>query len=158
MTKQNDRSRLAEVLRFAVTGGVCFLIEFAVLVLLRELLHLDTLIATPIAFLVSVAVNYLLCMAWVFSGAKDGGAAAKVGFMVTSLMGLVLNELLMLLFRLVLGENGVLLTVFGFTATMYMLNKALATLLVMVWNYFTKRAVLQSGLIARLTQAVTSRK
>ena len=148
-------SRLSEVVRFALTGGVCFVIEFAVLVLLRELVRLDTLIATPIAFTVSVIVNYLLCIAWVFDGVKDNGATAKVGFVVTSLIGLVLNEGLMLLFRVTLGEETVLLTVFGFTVTMYMLNKVIATGVVMVWNYFTKRAVLQSDLIARLAARIS---
>lgn len=148
-------NRLTEVIRFAVTGGVCFVIEFAVLVLLRELMHLDTLIATPIAFTVSVIVNYLMCIAWVFDGVKEQGTTAKVGFVVTSLIGLVLNELLMLLFRVTLGEDTVLLTLFGFTATMYMLNKVIATGVVMVWNYFTKRAVLQSDLIARLAAHIS---
>ena len=143
-------SRLGEVVRFALTGGVCFLVEFAVLVLLKEGLGLDTLLATPIAFTVSVIVNYALCMRWVFRGARDGGAAAKAGFAVTSVMGLVLNEGLMLLFRVMLGEDAVLLTLLGYPVTMYMLNKVLSTLLVMVWNYFTKKAVLQSGLIQRL--------
>lgn len=151
----NPLSRIKEVIRFVVTGGVCFVIEFIALVLLKEQLHLDTLIATPIAFTISVIVNYLLCMAWVFGGAKDGGTAAKVGFAVTSIIGLLLNEMLMLLLRVTFGETTVLFTLFGFTVTMYMLNKAIATLLVMVWNYFTKRAVLQSGLIARLTAKLT---
>ena len=145
-------SRLKEVIRFALTGGICFVIEFAVLVALKELLRIDTLIATPIAFLVSVAFNYVLCMAWVFRGAKDQGAVAKAGFLVTSVIGLFLNEGLMLLFRILLGEETVLLNLFGFGVTMYMLNKVLATLLVMVWNYFTKRAVLQSPIVAQMTQ------
>ena len=148
--RDKTESRLGEMVRFALTGGVCFLVEFAVLVLLKEGLGLDTLIATPIAFALSVVVNYALCMRWVFRGARDGGAAAKAGFAVTSVMGLVLNEGLMLLFRVILGEDTVLLTLLGYPVTMYMLNKALSTLLVMVWNYFTKKAVLQSGLIQRL--------
>ena len=148
--RDKTESRLGEVVRFALTGGVCFLVEFAALVLLKEGLGLDTLIATPIAFALSVVVNYALCMRWVFRGARDGGAAAKAGFAVTSVMGLVLNEGLMLLFRVILGEDAVLLTLLGYPVTMYMLNKALSTLLVMVWNYFTKKAVLQSGLIQRL--------
>lgn len=152
MSGKKNTSRLGEIIRFVVTGGVCFAVEFVVLVLLVDTLHLDTLIATPIAFLVSVIVNYLMCMAWVFEGTKDAGAAAKVGFLITSLIGLLLNELLMLLFRVTLGETMVLFTIFGFTATMYMLNKCLATLIVMVWNYFTKRAVLQSDIIRRLTR------
>ena len=148
--RKKTESRLGEVVRFALTGGICFLVEFAALVLLKEGLGMDTLIATPIAFALSVVVNYALCMRWVFRGARDGGAAAKAGFAVTSVMGLVLNEGLMLLFRVMLGEDAVLLTLLGYPVTMYMLNKVLATLLVMVWNYFTKKAVLQSGLIQRL--------
>lgn len=148
--REKTESRLGEVVRFALTGGICFLVEFAALVLLKEGLGLDTLIATPIAFALSVVVNYALCMRWVFRGARDGGAAAKAGFAVTSVMGLVLNEGLMLLFRVMLGEDAVLLTLLGYPVTMYMLNKVLSTLLVMVWNYFTKKAVLQSGLIQRL--------
>ena len=78
--------------------------------------------------------------------------------MVTSVIGLVLNELLMILFRVTLGEETVLLTVFGFTATMYMLNKSLATLIVMVWNYLTKRAILQSEAMAKLVDRLHGRK
>ena len=137
------KDKLMETLRFVITGGVCFLVEFVFLVLLRDGAGLDTLIATPIAFLISVAVNYLLCVRWVFSGASDQGGAARAGFLVTSVMGLLLNELFMLLFRALFGEDGVILTLFGFTVTMYMLNKALSTLLVMIWNYFTKRAILR---------------
>ena len=148
--REKTESRLGEVIRFALTGGICFLVEFAALVLLKEGLGLDTLIATPIAFALSVVVNYALCIRWVFRGATDGGAAAKAGFAVTSVMGLVLNEGLMLLFRVMLGEDAVLLTLLSYPVTMYMLNKVLSTLLVMVWNYFTKKAVLQSGLIQRL--------
>ncbi len=135
-----------EGLRFILTGGVCFLVEFACLVFLRDTVGLDTLIATPIAFLISVILNYLLCVKWVFGGAKDQGNSAKLGFLVTSVMGLFLNELLMLIFRGVFGEDTVVLTLFGFTITMYMINKVLSTGIVMVWNYFTKRAILKKGI------------
>ena len=143
----NKNNRLMEGLRFIVTGGVCFLVEFAALVLLRDPCGLDTLISVPIAFLISVILNYLLCAKWVFSGAKEQGNTAKAGFLVTSVMGLFLNELLMFIFRNIFGEDTVILTVFGFSVTMYMLNKALSTGVVMVWNYFTKRAILKKGLL-----------
>lgn len=139
---EQKKGRTAEVIRFALTGGVCFLVELAVLILLKGKLGIDTLIATPVAFLISVILNYLLCVVWVFRGAKNRGAGAKAGFLITSVIGLGLNELLMLLFRLILGEDAVILTVFGKTVNMYVLNKCLATLIVMIWNYFSKRAVL----------------
>ena len=139
---EERKSRTGEVIRFALTGGICFVVELAVLILLKGRLGIDTLIVTPIAFLISVILNYLLCVIWVFRGAKNRGAGAKAGFLITSLIGLGLNELLMLLFRLTLGEEAVILTLGTREINMYVLNKCLATLIVMIWNYFSKRAVL----------------
>jgi len=144
MGNKKGSSRFQEIVRFLVTGVVCFAVEFVLLVLLRELFHMDTLIATPIAFLGSVTVNYLMCVAWVFEGTKNSGKATQVGFVLTSAMGLVFNEIFMLVFRFILGEDTILFTFLGFAVSMYMVNKALATLLVMIWNYFTKRAMLQA--------------
>ncbi len=152
MSDQQKSGRTGEIIRFAVAGGICFLIEFGILVLLKENLKTDTLIATPLAFLISVAVNYLLCVKWVFQKAGDAGMTAKAGFLITSLIGLALNELLMLLFRITLGEETVLFTVAGRNISMYMVNKALATLLVMIWNYFTKKAILTSEWTKKLSR------
>ena len=139
---EQKKSRTAEVIRFALTGGVCFVVELAVLILLKGKFGVDTLIATPIAFLISVILNYLLCVVWVFRGAKHRGAGAKAGFLITSLIGLGLNELPMLVVRLTLGEDAVILTLGSRTINMYVLNKCIATLVVMIWNYFSKRPVL----------------
>ena len=113
------------------------------LVLFRDTVGMDTLVATPLAFLISVALNYLLCVKWVFHGVGEQKRSAQAGFLLTSVMGLLLNEGLMLLFRVLFGEDSVICQVFSFTVTMYMVNKALATLIVMVWNYFTKRMILR---------------
>ena len=134
---------MKEIIRFAISGGACFLIEFALLVLLRDTCGLDTLVATPIAFTVSVIVNYLFCVKWVFPDAGKQGNKARIAFFISSIMGLFLNEGLMWLFRVLFGEDAVVMTVFGFTVTMYMVNKVLATLIVMVWNYITKRYILK---------------
>ena len=142
-----NKNRLMEGLRFIVTGGVCFLVELAALVLLRDTCGLDTLIAVPVAFLISVILNYLLCVKWVFSGADGQGNTAKAAFLVTSVMGLLLNELLMYIFGNVFGEDQAILTLFGFTVKMYMVNNVLSIGIVMVWNYFTKRAILKKGLL-----------
>ena len=144
---RTDKKRISEMIRFALTGGICFLVEFVCLVALKEELGLDTLIATPIAFLISVAVNYLMCVKWVWPDAKDKGNTAKLGFLITSVIGLFLNEGLMLLFRIAFGEEQVLISIAGYGLSMYMVNKVAATLLVMIWNYFTKKAILKSAFL-----------
>ncbi|MFR3409128.1 MAG: GtrA family protein [Christensenellales bacterium] len=75
-----------------MTGGVVLLIEArAVLSLLRRFRGLDVNIGTPIAFLVSVVANYLLCVKWVFPGADGSGGKTKAGFVLTSGIGFFLN-------------------------------------------------------------------
>ena len=138
-------NRLKEILRFTLTGGVCTLIEYAALYILKEWLHMGAVAATPIAFLISVVFNYLLCVRWVFPGAKEGSRKAQLGFVITSGMGFFLNWFLMWALTALFGEDVALFTLFGFTLEMWMVNKVIATALVMVWNYFTKRWVLKGG-------------
>ena len=45
------RTRLREAVRFVVTGGLCFLVEFAFLVLFRDTVGLDTLVAAALVSL-----------------------------------------------------------------------------------------------------------
>ena len=135
--------RLKEIIKFAFTGGVCFVIEYAALILLKELLHIPVVAATPIAFLISVVFNYLLCVKWVFDGAQEGSKKAQLGFLITSVMGLLLNWVIMWALTSLFGEDALLFALFGIEIKVYMLNKVIATGLVMVWNYFTKRYVLK---------------
>lgn len=135
--------KVKEIVRFAITGGVCFLIEYAALIVLKEWFGLSVLIATPISFLVSVMINYILCICWVFPDAKDGSRKAQLGFLLTSLMGLVQNWLIMWILTSLFGEDKVLFTVLGLSVKVYMVNKVIATLEGMIWNYFTKRYVLK---------------
>ena len=135
--------RLKEILKFAFTGGVCFVIEYAALILLKELLHIPVVAATPVAFLISVVFNYLLCVKWVFDGAQEGSKKAQLGFLITSVMGLLLNWVIMWALTSLFGEDALLFALFGIEIKVYMLNKVIATGLVMVWNYFTKRYVLK---------------
>lgn len=136
------RERTGEVLRFAAAGAAGFAVELAVLYLLREKLGMDTLAAAAIAFTVSVVVNYLMCALWVFRGAREQSGKSKAAFFLTSVIGLAINEGMMLLFRTLWGEDKVVFTVLSFAVKMYLLNKVLSTFVVMMWNYFTKRHIL----------------
>ena len=121
--------RGAEMLRFAIAGGLGFLIDYGLMVALTELVGMHYLVATAIGFTVSVIANYLLCAYWVFRGANTGNKGVKAGFLLTSVIGLGLNELIMFLLVDAAHWN-------------YMLAKLLAVVLVMVWNYITKRKIL----------------
>ena len=146
---EKNESRLGEVLKFLISGGICFLIKLVCSVALRFGLGHDTWLSVLLAEIVAIAANYVLCVLWIWPGAKDNSAITKIGFLVTSLIGLVWNELLMMVFGAIFGETQVLFTVFGKNISMYMVSVCITTIIVMFWNFFTKRAVLNSDLLKR---------
>jgi len=118
-------------LRFCVVGVICTVIDFGVLILLREVFGVNYLIANIVAFTVSVIVNYFLSMRFVFQGKKDTSKVREfIIFVILSAIGLVLNEFLMWLSVTALGLN-------------YIVGKVIATGIVMVYNFFSKKICLE---------------
>lgn len=125
------KDKLWEMFRFAINGGVSFLVDYGIMVALVELAGFSPFWAAGISFTVSVIVNYLICVLWVFKGEKNTGVMATVVFIGSSVVGLGLNQLFMWLFVDICGIY-------------YMIAKVIATLLVMIWNYIAKRKALYS--------------
>ena len=146
---EKNESRFSEVLKFLISGGICFLIKLICSVALRFGLGRDTWLSVLLAEIVAISVNYILCVLWIWPGAKDNSAITKIGFLVTSLIGLVWNELLMMAFGAIFGETQVLFTIFGKNISMYMVSICITTIIVLFWNFFTKRAVLNSDLLQK---------
>ena len=140
-------SGLGEVVKFLIAGGICFGIKLVCSVVLKFSFGHDTWLSVLLAELVAIVANYILSVLWIWPGTGENGPLTKIGFLVTSLIGLVWNELLMLLLGRVFGEEQVLLSVMGKDITMYMVNVCITTVIVMFWNFFTKRAVLKSNLL-----------
>lgn len=120
--------RFWEVFRFLLVGGSCFLLEYFLLYTLTEYGDLDPLLSAPIAFTISLIVNYILCVYVVFH-VKHQGKKQMILFIVTSIMGLALNQLVMWFCIDILS-------------IWYMFSKVVASGIVMIWNYFTKRYIL----------------
>lgn len=120
--------RFWEVFRFLLVGGSCFLLEYFLLYTLTEYGGLDPLLSAPIAFTISLIVNYILCVYVVFH-VKHQGKRQMILFIVTSIMGLALNQLVMWFCIDILS-------------IWYMFSKVVASGIVMIWNYFTKRYIL----------------
>ena len=69
MKKLPLAERFHEILRFLIVGGGCFLLEYVLLYMLTEFAGIPYLTSSAIAFLISLLVNYLLCVT-VFSHGK----------------------------------------------------------------------------------------
>ena len=125
------KKMLIQIIKFCMVGTLCFLIDYGLMILLTEIFHVYYLISCMISFTVSVVVNYLLSMRFVFLSREDMDKRMEfLLFVVLSLIGLGLNQLLMWL----LVDKGGL---------HYMLSKIVVTVIVMVYNFVTRKLLLE---------------
>ncbi len=124
---------IAQMMKFGVVGFLSFLIDYGLMVLLTEAFGVNYLVSATISFTVSVVFNYLASMRYVFRH-KEGMSRRRefVIFVVLSVAGLIINNLLMWLGTGLLGIS-------------YLITKLFATAAVMVWNFVTRKKFLDAG-------------
>lgn len=136
MIKKLLNSRLIQqIIKFGAVGFLCFFIEYGLLILLHELLHLDVLVANLIAFVVSATVNYILSILFVFETDKNKNRVKEfVLFFALSVGGLIINEIVMWAGTAVLDP---------FWSSSYIIVKPFATGVVMVYNFITRKIFIE---------------
>ena len=89
------RQSVKQFTRFAAVGTSTFLVDYVLLMVLSQLLGMDPVLAGAISFTVSLVLNYLLSMKFVFTRRQDISRRRQFGlFVVLSLVALVLNEII----------------------------------------------------------------
>lgn len=121
---------ILQLIKFGIVGGIAAVVDVGVLVILKELSGMEVLPASAISFAVSVTFNYILSMAFVFKSKNQGRLKEFIIFVVLSIGGLLLNQLI-----LWIGVN--------FTSVYYLLIKFLAMIIVPVYNFITRKIFLE---------------
>ena len=60
------RKLFEQIIKFGLVGFLCFFIDYGIMVFLTEVVNVNYLISSGISFSVSVIVNYVLSLAFVF--------------------------------------------------------------------------------------------
>ena len=121
---------IIQLIKFGIVGVIATIIDFGVLMLLREIFSVDVLVATAAGFLVSVIANYILSMMFVFESSGKGWLCEFFAFVLFSAGGLLINEIIMWL-----GTE--------YFAVHYMLPKICATVIVTIYNFITRKIFLE---------------
>ena len=121
---------IKQLLRFGVVGGIAFLIDYLLLYVLTEYINIPVMFSSVISFTVSVIFNYILSTKWVFDTKKKQGIKEFIIFIVLSLIGLGINQIIMYL-----GINKINIY--------YMIVKLFATVIVMIYNFITRKIFLE---------------
>lgn len=122
---------MLQLIRFAIVGIIAAFVDVGVLVVLKELVHVDVLLSSAVSFCVSVIVNYILSMSFVFKSKKQSKLREFIVFVLLSIGGLCLNQLI-----LWIGVK--------FMSVYYLIVKLLAMVIVPIYNFITRKIFLES--------------
>lgn len=122
------KTNLKQIFCFLVVGTLSFIIDYSILFALTEFVGIFYLLAAAIAFLISVIFNFYFSMRFVFDAKNMNKREQFIIFTTTSVLGLALNEVGLLVLVEDAGIN-------------YKIAKLIMTVIVMVFN-FTARKIL----------------
>ena len=121
---------IIQLIKFGIVGVIATVIDFGVLMFLKELMHIDVLAASAVAFSVSVIANYILSMLFVFESRGNSKVKEFLVFVVLSIGGLLLNQFIMWL-----GTE--IMTAY------YLWVKVFALVFVPIYNFVTRKIFLE---------------
>lgn len=135
---------IEQVLRFGIVGVISTLVDFAIYTFFCNGLHIPYLIAGLCGFSISLIVNYVLSMKYVFERRDDMSRKREFAlFAGMSAVGLVLNEIILFVCIDLIYAHWEWLS--GWLAQHWanVAAKVVATGIVMVYNFVSRKLVLE---------------
>lgn len=124
------KSVIKQLFRFGVVGVIAFVIDYSLLYVLTDICKINYLLSSGISFVVSLMVNYVLSIKWVFDTGHKQTIKDVVIFSLLSTIGLGINELIMYL-----GTDMIKIH--------YLIVKIFATAIVMIYNFITRKIFIE---------------
>lgn len=123
-------SLLGQAVRYIVTGGLAFVLDFGLFFACYHFLEWHYLVANLVGLLAGLTLNYLMSVGWVFSACNRNLGGHRLGevlvFSVIGFLGVGLNQLLMF----------VMVDLLEFYASA---SKIVAAAVVLVWNFGARK-------------------
>lgn len=130
------KSLAGQFLRYLVTGGLAFVVDFGLFALCLYVCGWHYLLANLVGLVAGLVLNYAMSIVWVFTACNRTLEKQKtVEFILFALVGIAgvgINQLLMYLMVDGLSLNE-------------MLSKMVAAVLVLMWNFGARKLMLFRG-------------
>ena len=129
--KDKTKKLLLQIFKFGVVGGIAFIIDYSIMVICKEIFHFSVLLSAFFGFTISVIYNYIASVKWVFNVNQEKSKTKNfIIFVVFSVIGLILTEIIMWF-----GTDIIKIS--------YLIVKILATIIVMIFNFITRKLFLE---------------
>ena len=126
---ESTNNTFLQFIRYTFVGGFAFVVDFILLYVLTEYMHIYYLLSATISFTVGLIVNYLFSKIWIFQTERK---IQLIEFLVFSFIGVI-----------GLGFNNLFLWLFTeYCAIHYLLAKIFTTIIVYIWNFFARKYIL----------------
>ena len=144
-----------QIMKFGAVGFLCFFIDYLVgLVVLHVVLgvgvfgensfSMGSQIGSALGFTVSVIVNYILSFKFVFERKEDMNRKAEfVVFIILSVVGLGLNQVIVWICTVPIYNQVAWIQKYLGYNLVYTAAKVIATAIVMVYNFITRKIFLE---------------
>lgn len=117
--------------RFLVVGGISFTVDYGLFLVLHHMLDVQYLVASTISFAVSLVLNYVLTLRYVFDKRDDRNVVKEFAlYLGLNVIALGLNQAILFLTVDQVGLSPAL-------------GKIVATLVVLVYNFISRRALIE---------------
>lgn len=127
------KSLLGQFLRYLVTGGLAFVVDFGLFALCLYVFDWHYLLANLVGLVAGLVLNYTMSIVWVFTACERALEKRKVMefslFALVGIAGVGINQLLMFLMVGVFDWNE-------------MVSKMVAAILVLMWNFGARKLML----------------
>lgn len=118
--------------RFGVTGGIAFVIDFFLLIVLTELLSINYLLSATLSFISAVIFNYILSVYWVYDVKQErkGSFLVTALFFSLALIGLCINNIILFIgveyfnihYTIIKSFSAFTVMIFNFTSRKFLLE------------------------------------
>ena len=128
---EKTENLFVQIFKFVIVGGTSFLLDFFFLYIFKEFCKLPVLLSNTLSFCISVIYNYIASVKWVYDVNKEKSKKKQfITFIIFSVIGLLLNDLIMWICTDLFSLH-------------YMISKVIATAIVMVFNFITRKLFLE---------------
>jgi putative flippase GtrA len=130
MSKYNFKNPLVQqIISFLFVGGICYIVGIFLLLLFVELAHIEINLANLIASFITIFVCYLLNAKFVFKSGRYSQKKEVIAFFTFSVLGLILNVVLMYLMT-------------TYLPIWYVISKTLITAFIAVFNFIVRKKLI----------------
>jgi len=128
---------ILKFLKFGVVGASGMVVDFAVLILMRDVVGLPDLWANTVSFTTAATTNYFLNRIWTFRSQDKHVGVEYLKFLGVSIIGLGINNGVLYLSSLLWPEAySSSITLLGMNIDVFYIFKLVAIAITTLWNFF----------------------